>query len=347
MKYKLLVPFTTDQTNIGDYIQALASSKFLPHIDGFIDRDNLSSYNEEECCAIMNAWYMDKPENWPPSELITPLFIAVHFNSGVICQMINDRGGQYLKHHEPIGCRDLFTRDQLQKKGIDAYFSGCMTLTLGSSYTTDKRSDKVYIVDPLVGAHWNCKEFLSVLLFGILNFISVIKIYHRFYDRHNPLIKLLRVAKFCKEYSKYFSMDILTNAEYLSHKHDSIDQIHKTHIDKLHDAESIVEKYASARLVITSRIHCALPCLGMQTPVVFIDNANSEENSNCRFGGLKELFNVLSWNGKTLLSCDGYDRRITSMSAIPQNKDNWKPIAEQLRLNVSQWINQLERIQSL
>ena len=42
MKYKLLAVSkfpNISGVNIGDYVQALASSQFLPHIDGFIDRD--------------------------------------------------------------------------------------------------------------------------------------------------------------------------------------------------------------------------------------------------------------------------------------------------------------------
>lgn len=50
MKYKLLAVSkfpNISGVNIGDYVQALASSQFLPHIDGFIDRDeDLKDYAE-------------------------------------------------------------------------------------------------------------------------------------------------------------------------------------------------------------------------------------------------------------------------------------------------------------
>lgn len=41
MKYKLLGMSTEESLNIGDYIQALASSQFYPQIDGFIQREEL------------------------------------------------------------------------------------------------------------------------------------------------------------------------------------------------------------------------------------------------------------------------------------------------------------------
>lgn len=81
MNYKLLSVSTEGQVNIGDYIQALASKQFLPHLDGFIQREELKGYNEEECKVIMNGWYMHHPENWPPSNKIIPLYVAFHINS--------------------------------------------------------------------------------------------------------------------------------------------------------------------------------------------------------------------------------------------------------------------------
>ena len=35
-------------------------------------------------------------------------------------------------------------------------------------------------------------------------------------------------------------------------------------------AERLLELYARARLVVTSRLHCALPCLALGTPVLFM-----------------------------------------------------------------------------
>jgi hypothetical protein len=51
-----------------------------------------------------------------------------------------------------------------------------------------------------------------------------------------------------------------------------------THIDavtasigeRLGKAEELLRLYAGARLVVTSRLHCALPCLALGTPVLFI-----------------------------------------------------------------------------
>lgn len=132
MKYKLLAVSTENQANIGDYIQALAAARFFPgKHDGFIQREKLKEYDGEECKVIMNGWYMHNPVQWPPSGRIHPLFVAFHINATAAEELMSDESVSYLKRHQPIGCRDYFTRDLLLSKGIEAYFSGCLTLTLG------------------------------------------------------------------------------------------------------------------------------------------------------------------------------------------------------------------------
>jgi len=59
-------------------------------------------------------------------------------------------------------------------------------------------------------------------------------------------------------------------------------------------AEACLQRYAQARLVVTSRIHCALPCLAMGTPVIFL-NAFDNVVDTCRFDGLLDLFNRVDY----------------------------------------------------
>ena len=39
----------------------------------------------------------------------------------------------------------------------------------------------------------------------------------------------------------------------------------------MNDVENLLERYKKAKVVFTSLIHCALPCIAMGTPVVFVD----------------------------------------------------------------------------
>jgi hypothetical protein len=60
------------------------------------------------------------------------------------------------------------------------------------------------------------------------------------------------------------------------------------------DASDLIDRYAQAKMVITSRIHCALPCLALGTPVYFVNSGYTTKASlNDRFEGLIELFNVI------------------------------------------------------
>ena len=56
-------------------------------------------------------------------------------------------------------------------------------------------------------------------------------------------------------------------------------------LERLHRARELLALYASASCVVTTRLHCALPCLAIGTPVLLI-NYNSDPY---RFAGLREL----------------------------------------------------------
>jgi len=143
VKYGLL---TYRTENIGDEIQSIAARQFLPRVDVYVERDSLNKVvSDEKIKLIMNGWFTHKPENWPPSPDIEPLFISFHITPSAAHQLTSPQSIKYFKQHEPIGCRDYYTVNLLKKKGVDAYFSGCLTLTLQN--TIKKRSNEILLVD--------------------------------------------------------------------------------------------------------------------------------------------------------------------------------------------------------
>lgn len=54
----------------------------------------------------------------------------------------------YYDKYSPVGCRDKNTLKLFQQLGVDAYFSGCITLTLPKY--EGERSDEILLVDPFV-----------------------------------------------------------------------------------------------------------------------------------------------------------------------------------------------------
>lgn len=215
MKYGLL---TYDTHNIGDDIQSIAAEQFLPSVDYLVLRDNIGSF-DKECKLIMNGWFMHKygstghqKYKFPPKENIKPLITSFHLDTTEIFDK------EYFKKHEPIGCRDLYTLGIMQDAGIDAYFSGCMTLTLKRPDV--ERTEEVFCVD--VGPEYK----------GIhLTHETFEKDYHK---------------------RKQAALDLLN-------------------------------KYARAKKVITSRLHCYLPCIAFGTPVELVGYDKK------RFDGLMDV----------------------------------------------------------
>ena len=331
MKYKLLSIENKSVNNIGDYVQALAASQFLPQIDGFINREGLSDYDGEECKIIMNGWYMHDPTKWPPSPLIKPLFVAFHLNTSVANQMLTPEGVGYLKAHEPIGCRDLNTVELLKQRDIDAYFSGCLTLTLGRNYKNANKKDKVYFVDPIIPQG----SFLKDITFMLSNLRLVGKLTGKLLPGHAKYKQMIIAARFMRIYSKVFSKETIADAIYISQQNAYYASL--SNEDRLKEAERLVKLYAEALFVVTRRIHCALPCLGLETTVYFIEKENDDEISRCRFGGLTDLFNkiVISPSG---LKCAFTHSGIICKNNIVKNSNKWIPLAESLSRRCSDFV---------
>ena len=137
--------------NIGDEIQSIAAMRFLPQIDYYIPRertDEFHSENSESVKMIMNAWWMWDKEHFPPSKDIDPLFISFFLRHRIRDDFMTNKVIDYFKQHEPIGCRDASTAKFMQEKGIDAYFSGCLTMTLlPNEKLKEKGGDYILCVD--------------------------------------------------------------------------------------------------------------------------------------------------------------------------------------------------------
>lgn len=273
MKYGL---FTYDENkkffNVGDNIQSLAAKQFLPQVDTFINREHLADYKGDKMKVIMNGWFTHNYNNWLPSEDIEPLFISFHVNNTAAPYMLTEKAVAYLKAHEPIGCRDEFTVETLKAKGINAYFSGCLTLTLDSYKVDDTlRGDDVYIVDPLYSyptwekVTYDWKRLIRSIQNG----------------------DFFKTGKQQQHLRKFIDEELLKTAKFINQEPPANTY---TDAEKFAMAEDLLHKYAKAKLVITSRIHCALPCLALGTPVIFVNGFDSFVDS-CRFEGILELFN--------------------------------------------------------
>ncbi len=248
MKYGLLVYLETE--NIGDDVQSYAAERFLPKVDYIVDRDDVTSFcpkEKEHVATIMNAWWLNKKFNWPPSPYIFPKLISMHFTSyDTIYNMApkhitTGKGKEYLIKHQPIGCRDTSTLKTLTENGIDAYFTGCMTLTL-KKFENVEKEDYILLVDVADKVADEIEKTTNKKVIKITNNIS-------------------------KEENMKLSWE-----------------------QRKENVIKYLMQIQKASLVITQRLHCALPSLALETPVVLVNYSSH----NDRTGDFLKLLNVVT-----------------------------------------------------
>lgn len=349
--------------NIGDYIQSVASRQYCQPLDEYIEQEEADRYypkDKKKIRLIMNGWFQWRAENWPPSEYIYPLLVSMHISPLKADKLLCPKGVEFLKKYAPVGCRDYYTKSILESYGVPAYFSACMTLTLGKSYSVDDKKRKgIFFVDPYFevpelhkdingNRKLNYKFALQTLASFFKHLPTICRLAQKpffkvysptgFLDRNDKKYRAYyKATLFYNLYSKKFDKKMLLEADYITHWMD-VDMSGKvTNIDLLDIAEGLVKKYAAAKIVITSRIHAGLPCLGLNTPVVFIANKEvTSENGNFntpgRLGGLIDLFRVLSLDEKGFTSDDIVLSRIEkfTLNSNFDNKTDWKKYASEL-----------------
>lgn len=279
-----------DTDNLGDEIQSLAARQFLPRVDHYIDRESLNQFYRdpsERVFVIANGWYCHRPENWPPSEAITPLMIAVHIStrpsifSGLLPTdaMLSEPAAEYLRAIGPVGARDNQTLALLKSAGIDSYFSACLTLTLRRP-DVERDDDLVVLCD--------VPESISTFV-GKNTSKKIQQVSHSGFPHREP--------------EKRFSA-----------------------------ASTLLQTYARASCVVTTRLHCALPCVSMGTPVFLLDMAPDQE----RFSGLHQFVrHAPVWvfsEGRS-----GFD-----VNNPPANPDSHLPFSKALITRVRQFVDLAE-----
>ena len=266
--------------NLGDWIQSLVISYLWNDTEFLtIDRENLHAYDGPKVKLICNGWFMENPSNWPPSSQIDPLFISFHINPTVEKELTSTESLNYFKKHEPIGCRDTYTLHLLKRHGIKAYFSGCLTLCYHKSFL-------------FPGSIQSSSRILCTSVFDRLKpSIS--------FPAH-PIVFLRNTIKFPFRLMSY-QMACRRLNQFLSKTDRPItyaSQIITEDTLKNQDPKVVATKYlkmiASSELVITSRIHTALPATAMGIPVLFINDGLGQINHQSRLVGLLDFFNYCS-----------------------------------------------------
>lgn len=264
--------------NIGDYIQTKAVIDMIHPINHkVLDREGLNKFKGSKLKTIINGWFMENPKNWPPNNNISPLFISFHINPSAEKDLLNPESLNYLKQYEPIGCRDTYTQNLLHKNGIKSYYSSCITTTFTrDKYLTNKTQPEGVIV---IGAFDRLNPSIdSSSIYRLL--LSLIKY---------PIHKLKYLLK------KHSFENHLRNQNIVVKRYQQITKRKiSSHNQGLKLANEMLKEIAKSEIIITSRIHAALPALAMGLKVIFINEGLSHKNHKTRIEDVNKFFMTVS-----------------------------------------------------
>jgi hypothetical protein len=249
---------TANTFNLGDQIQSIAARELMPKVDYLIERDRLLSYSGlPSFRMILNGWFMHASDQWPPPQNITPLFVSFHattFKNGLMALA------------EKILWNVGRRQDLLDLKFSEYYRKyapiGCRDISTSQRF--EKNSIDSYFSGCLT-LTLNRDRFSSSARSGVLIVDPLSDLPGRNW-RERLLVRLPgSISKGVKRLSHItFSRNCLS---------------------KLKLAEELLQAYASAELVVTSRLHVVFPCLAFGTPVILIDTQRQPE----RYSGYQHL----------------------------------------------------------
>lgn len=257
----------TRPVNLGDPIQSYAVKNLyremgIPEEDIIpVPRYDLSDYDGEECVCVVNS--ASAYEELAYDSHFMPPSEKVHAipMSLHIHRKLSEAELAYYQTCGGVGCRDIRTAEYLRGLGVDTYLTGCLTLTF------PRRSEDI------------AKNADKVYFFEVPS--DVMKIMPQ--ELKEEGIVLSNVLRFENPGN---SNRISVEDTYEEHRKG------EERADLLRD---------TARLVITSRLHVAAPCLAMGIPVILV-----KKHFGDRFGFIDRLipiyepehYDEIDWNPK-------------------------------------------------
>lgn len=181
------------------------------------------------------------------SDDIEPIFLGLTY----IKPYLDEKEVDYFKKHEPIGCRDEYTFQTMQKYGIQSWLNGCMTLTYFQKREVRDTQNQIFLVDVDEEIENKLPQYITS--------------------------KAIRISQNVNRKSIKGEINLFVNNRF-------------------------AEYSRNAKLVITSKLHCAVPCISIGIPVVLL-----MERVSFRFSWLEKLIPIytiedigkIDWTQKT------------------------------------------------
>jgi hypothetical protein len=142
--------------NLGDHIQIISGLYLLSRAGieptRFIDRDDeiqsAPGLNEADgpVGILLNGWFKTNRAEWPPHPKLAPIVHGFHIRLFQCPELVSDASIEFFRQHQPIGCRDAYTEQLLRSKGVDAFTSNCLSLTLPRRIDDPVMQTEIFVV---------------------------------------------------------------------------------------------------------------------------------------------------------------------------------------------------------
>lgn len=230
MKYGLVIYKTTK--NIGDDVQCFAARQFLPRLDVELDREHLDDVRSDEPIAcIMNGWFLHEKWNWPPANCLIPHMVAFHYSE--------------------------YEKAQFYGKLIKTTFLSGLGLEYLKSW------------GPI-----GCRDLRTVELLKGLGvetyFTGCMTLTLPQMPKHpveKPYICLVDLDKRSTEALRARAEAEGVEVREITHAITPYDPDTPWEVRE-EKVRELLTVYRNATCVVTSRLHCALPCVSQETPVL-------------------------------------------------------------------------------
>lgn len=245
-----------ETNNIGDDIQTYAASRFLPRIDYIIDREHIEEFVPK------------KRE-----------YVSTIMNAWYVHNIYNFDFSPYIN---PLYISMFFKRFP--------YTDG---VTIGVDYLTNNIKDSLKKYGPVGCRDIHTKKIMDEI--GVDSYFSGCMTLTL--DRLNdePREDYIVTVGLSKEEVKYIKTK--TKRQVIVFKQDVAYGSFKdeTWNERKKRVEEILDLYGKAHMVITTKLHCSLPCLAIGTPVLLLYDTSFPENKD-RIGTYIQYLNYVDRN---------------------------------------------------
>ena len=242
-----------DTDNIGDDIQTYASEQFLPKVDYMIDRENIESF-------IPNR----------------KEYVSVIMNSWYIHDKFNFNFSPYIN---PLFISMFFKKFTYQD-GV----------TVGLDYINKPVRECLMKNSPIGARDNHTKQVMEEL--GIPSYFSgcltlTLKKFKNV-EKKDYIITVGLNNEEIEYIRKKSNREVISIIQDIPHGSLS----HMSWNERRKQVENILKKYQSAHMVITTKLHCSLPCLALKTPVLLLYEEPNAEFKD-RIGTYKDYLNSI------------------------------------------------------